>query len=746
MDADAEIVRTPMQLPTPRGRRKWIYGSAGVLIVLAAGVGVYFMERGRTTVIPAGDLYSVGYGNVVQTISTSGTLQAPTQVNLSFSGSGGILQQVDASIGESVKAGQVLARLNDSSIIPQVSQAEAAVASAQANLVQAQAKLAQTKEGPTPAAVALAKSSLVKAESALAGSQQAYKNQVAISNDRTTQEQQLVSAQNAVSEEKAAVQSAQANLQKTQLQEQATLNGGTPMDSTALQSVVKADQQAVTNAQQQLSVAQASLQNLQQNLTMAQSEYGSVTAAQVQQAYQGYQKEVSYYNQFELEFSYPNYNNPYTIPMQDANTVYQNLNSAYTALQTAQQQAQTGGSAVSQDQTALANAQSALTNAQKNLADTLPASGTNLAAQAQATVQAAQISLNQAQVQYQASLNDLNVAKAVYNDRTSAKAALDSAANLVTQNQASLQNAKASLAQTVQPVDPAAVRAAQAAVQVAQAGVTSAEAQLQTAQVNEANTVLRAPISGVITAASDQPGDLVGSGQSMFVLTAHMKNGLQVNVQVSQANIGAIKTREPITMTVPAFPSNTFTGRVLQIYPTPQVVNNVTEYTVIANVNNSGGQLRPGMTANVNIVTGQASHTLTIPAISLQSFGNIQGVYMVGTKPSQPLFKHRKKGGGFGQSSSGSGFAQSGSSSGSSGAGTFGGGRVGGNGTGQALPAGVYFQPIQIGLFGTGTVQVLKGLKPGDEILLALPGQASATGTGGAGGGGRGFGARILGG
>ncbi|MCL6560989.1 MAG: biotin/lipoyl-binding protein [Firmicutes bacterium] len=121
-------------------------GSAAVLVV--GGVAIYYTRSHASASIPASDLYTVGYGSVAQTISTSGTLQANQQVNLSFL-ENGTIKSVNVKVGQTVKAGQVLATLDDSAIKPQLVSAEAALSSAEANL--------QKVENPaTPQAIAAA--------------------------------------------------------------------------------------------------------------------------------------------------------------------------------------------------------------------------------------------------------------------------------------------------------------------------------------------------------------------------------------------------------------------------------------------------------------------------------------------------------------------------------------------------------------------------------------------------------------
>lgn len=709
------VLAPEIMVNKPKRKRKWIYGGAAVLIVLGAGTVFAAARANHSSTIPSSDIYPVGYDTVTQQIGVSGTIQSPNQMNLSFTGSGGVIKSVNVQVGQRVHTGQVLAALDDSSARTQLIQAQAAEVQAEGNLAQAQAKLVQAQEGPTRAAIAVARSTVSKAQVALAGAKQQYTDQLALYNDQSSNQQQLLSQQATVNEQAAALQTARVNLQKAQLQTQQSLNGGTPEDITALQASLTAAQASLTTlqaqnqlSQQNLAILGRELQTAQTNLTTDETTYGNPP--------------------------------PNALP----NKIIQDQ----AAVDSAQMQYNSGLSAVDQNQTSLANAQASVANAQKALADAQPTAGTNLGQQANLAVQIAQASLSQTQAQYNAAVSNLAVTRILVNDHTQARQSLDNARNAVTQNEVSLQSANASLAQTVQPPDPATIDAARAAVQTAQASVTSAQAALETAQISEKNTVLRAPVNGIITQSNNALGDVVSQGQAVFVLDGTGSSDLQMSLQVSESNVGQVKVGDPVAVTVSAYPNQTFTGAVTQIYPTPQVVNNVTEYTVLASVHNQGGELRLGMTTNVEMQVAAAKHVLTVPPIALQQKGTIEGVYVLGTRPAGSF-----RTGGFGGRGNGAGGSTSrqgrqgnGTGAGSSGRGTGGGfsaagsgGTVGsrlsgssGSGGGFAglrnqLPNGVYFQPVQIGLFGTQAVQITSGLHAGEQIVLVLPGQTSVT-------------------
>ena len=87
----------------------------------------------------------------------------------------------------------------------------------------------------------------------------------------------------------------------------------------------------------------------------------------------------------------------------------------------------------------------------------------------------------------------------------------------------------------------------------------------------------------------------------------------QVTAQVSEADIGRIKTGQLVNFTVTAFPAHTFSGTVASIQPGGTTTSNVVTYNVLCNVDPTDVQLLPSMTATVTITTEQDDNALLVP-------------------------------------------------------------------------------------------------------------------------------------
>ncbi len=126
-------------------RRRWALGCL-VLIVVAIGAVLVIgnLNKSATALTPPGTVV-VTRGDLVASITGSGTIAAEQSLNLSFP-NGGTVTQVLVKPGESVKPGQTLAQLDDRNLQIQLANAQAGLASAQARLIQAQQGNARPEE------------------------------------------------------------------------------------------------------------------------------------------------------------------------------------------------------------------------------------------------------------------------------------------------------------------------------------------------------------------------------------------------------------------------------------------------------------------------------------------------------------------------------------------------------------------------------------------------------------------------
>lgn len=189
------------------------------------------------------------------------------------------------------------------------------------------------------------------------------------------------------------------------------------------------------------------------------------------------------------------------------------------------------------------------------------------------------------------------------------------------------------MAQQARDVAAAQLEVARRALQVLEGGAddlraetasasAAARAALRAAEVERSFTRITAPISGVVASVATQEGETVAAGLNAptFVTIVDLAR-LQVNAYVDEVDIGKVAVGQEAFFTVDAFPARDFTGRVMAIYPTATIQDNVVKYVVaLAVQGESTDVLRPEMTATVRIALESRS-ALAIPTRAIRRDG-----------------------------------------------------------------------------------------------------------------------------
>jgi HlyD family secretion protein len=160
-------------------------------------------------------------------------------------------------------------------------------------------------------------------------------------------------------------------------------------------------------------------------------------------------------------------------------------------------------------------------------------------------------------------------------------------------------------------------------LQAKKALVVQARGALDQAQVDLANTVIRAPIDGIVVARDVDVGQTVASryqAPTLFDIAADLSK-LQLNATVDESDIGVVKAGQSVTFTVDAYPGRPFSGRVTQVRLQPDAdaaAGTAVTYTVVIRVANPDLLLRPGMTPTVTIEVGRHDDVLRVPSAALR--------------------------------------------------------------------------------------------------------------------------------
>jgi HlyD family secretion protein len=161
----------------------------------------------------------------------------------------------------------------------------------------------------------------------------------------------------------------------------------------------------------------------------------------------------------------------------------------------------------------------------------------------------------------------------------------------------------------------AASQRAENAIVSANADVAIAEAELKLQQAALAKATIYAPIDGIILTRSVDIGQTVAASLSapvLFVIAQNLEQ-MQLEAAIDEADVGTVAKGQTASFTVDAYPDKKFSATILDIAYASVKTDNVVTYEAKLDVDNQELFLRPGMTANVEIVTREAKGALTIP-------------------------------------------------------------------------------------------------------------------------------------
>jgi len=255
----------------------------------------------------------------------------------------------------------------------------------------------------------------------------------------------------------------------------------------------------------------------------------------------------------------------------------------------------------------------------------------------------------------------------------------------------------------------AALAQAKAQTQSARSQVNQSEAMLSGNTYQLGLTQSKAPFNGLVTNVPVREGETVVVGiqnaEGSTLMTLADMSVITAEVKVDETDIVNVKLGQPADVTIDAFPGRILKGHVTEVgdqallrttgVATSQSTTGTEEakdFKVVVTLDNPPSDLRPGLSCNAKITTANKPKVLTVP---------IQALVERDTNAEQTLYKNHGK-----ESEGGAAAA-----------------------TKPVDTQGVYllvhdgsrlrvrFVPVTTGVVGSTDIEVLSGLKPGDEIV-----------------------------
>ncbi len=280
-------------------------------------------------------------------------------------------------------------------------------------------------------------------------------------------------------------------------------------------------------------------------------------------------------------------------------------------------------------QRALENAQLSLDKAQSQLSGTRATQSSNRATQTQ-SIASAQTQYSNGQRDVQTAQTNLINAQKLFEIGggtrqavQDAQTALDKARSTLSSALVALQTAQGAVGLKSQS-DTQDLRNLELAVQQAQITVKNARQDL-------ANTKIYAPIGGVVSSVTGQLASPGSSAAALFTLL----NDKQVNlpVQVDETEISKVKLGQPADVTLDALDGQSFRGKVTRVSPQATIVSNIAVFYVTVTLDNPSLKLRPGMSAEAEIISQEIQNAVQIPRRAVEQV-RTRSYVMVQTSPT----------------------------------------------------------------------------------------------------------------
>jgi HlyD family secretion protein len=166
-------------------------------------------------------------------------------------------------------------------------------------------------------------------------------------------------------------------------------------------------------------------------------------------------------------------------------------------------------------------------------------------------------------------------------------------------------------------------------VQQAQATVEQLQSALKEARTRLADTIIRAPMSGVVTQRYIESGELVTSGVATFstgmplVQIADLSR-MRIKLQVNEVDIGKVKVGQKVEIRLDALRDEVFEGRVRKVAPASAAPQQgapggaVIKFPVEVEIERPDPRMKPGMSAKCRIIVERRENVVRLPKEALQ--------------------------------------------------------------------------------------------------------------------------------
>ena len=158
--------------------------------------------------------------------------------------------------------------------------------------------------------------------------------------------------------------------------------------------------------------------------------------------------------------------------------------------------------------------------------------------------------------------------------------------------------------------------------------IAAAEARIAATEATLATAYIETPFGGTVTQVLPKVGDQVNPGSLAFRVDDLSR--MLLDVQISEIDINEIKVGQKATLIFDAVLDKEYEGEVMKVSPVGTSVQGVVNFEVTVELVNPDEDVKPGMTAAVNIVVNEKTDVLLVPNRAVRIFDGERVVYIMG--------------------------------------------------------------------------------------------------------------------
>ena len=202
------------------------------------------------------------------------------------------------------------------------------------------------------------------------------------------------------------------------------------------------------------------------------------------------------------------------------------------------------------------------------------------------------------------------------------------------ESQIRLDNAQTQLSELQATIDNEKLLTEQSRVS-ADANLLRRQSSLKNQEERLAWTVIKAPMSGTVTQLAIEQGEIVTSGRSAFsqsppIMTIADLSKMVVKTFINEVDMERLEPGQPAEIKIDAFQTKKFDGQVYEISPSGQQQDNIISFEVMIEVDDTSGNIRPGMSADVDIITYEEKNVLLVPIDAVITKNSASAIAQVG--------------------------------------------------------------------------------------------------------------------